>query len=54
VDFNSGLIFPGGKPFQLLELARTGKITLTVSLPILDEIGGVLARKFNWPPEDSG
>jgi putative PIN family toxin of toxin-antitoxin system len=50
--FISGLIFRSGKPFQLLELARDGKISLTVSEAILDEIGGVLARKFNWPPED--
>ena len=50
--FISGLIFPRGKPFQLLDLAREGKISLTVSEAILDEVGGVLARKFNWPPED--
>jgi len=50
--FIAGLIFPRGKPFQLLELAREGKINLTVSEAILDEIGGVLAKKFNWPPED--
>jgi putative PIN family toxin of toxin-antitoxin system len=48
----SALIFRGGKPFQLLELAREGKISLAVSDAILDEVGGVLARKFNWPPED--
>jgi len=50
--FISALVFPGGKPFRLLELAREGKINLTVSEAILDEIGGVLARKFNWAPED--
>ncbi len=50
--FVSALVFPGGKPFELLELAREGKINLTVSEAILDEIGGVLARKFAWPPED--
>jgi uncharacterized protein len=48
----SALIFPGGKPFQLLELAREGKINLTVSEAILDEMAGVLARKFNWQPEE--
>jgi uncharacterized protein len=48
----SALIFPGGKPFQLLELAREGKISLTVSEAILDETAEVLANKFNWPPED--
>jgi hypothetical protein len=47
----SGIVFPRGKPFQLLELAREGKINLTVSHEILDEIAGVLARKFNLPPE---
>lgn len=50
--FISALIFPGGKPFQFLELAREGKINLTVSEAILDEISGVLAKKFNWLPED--
>ena len=50
--FISSLVFPGGKPFQLLQLARAGKINLTVSDAILDEIGGVLARKFGWQPHD--
>jgi hypothetical protein len=50
--FISALVFPRGKPFQLLQLARASKISLTVSEAILDEIGGVLARKFGWPPED--
>jgi len=35
-----------------LRWTRAGKINLTVSEAILDEIGGVLARKFGWPPED--
>jgi uncharacterized protein len=48
----SGIIFPKGKPFQLLELARDGKINMTVSEPILDEMGDVLARKFGWPPHE--
>jgi hypothetical protein len=48
----SGIIFPKGKPFHLLELAREGKINMTVSEPILDEMGDVLARKFGWPPHD--
>ena len=50
--FISSLVFPGGKPFQLLQLARAGKINLTVSEAILDEIAGVLARKFGWQPDD--
>jgi putative PIN family toxin of toxin-antitoxin system len=48
----SGIVFPRGKPYQLLELAREGKISLTVSGSILDEMADVLARKFGWPPED--
>jgi putative PIN family toxin of toxin-antitoxin system len=48
----SALIFPSGKPSRLVELAREGNINLTVSSAILDEMGGVLARKFNWPLED--
>lgn len=47
----SGMIFPRGKPFQLLELAREGKISLTVSEAILDEMADVLARKFDFPQE---
>ena len=50
--FISSLVFPGGKPFQLLQLARAGKINLTVSEAIRNEIGGVLARKFGWQPDD--
>ena len=50
--FISSLVFPGGKSFQLLQLARAGKINLTVSEAILDEIGGVPARKFGWQPDD--
>jgi putative PIN family toxin of toxin-antitoxin system len=48
----SGIIFPKGKPFQLLEMAREGKINMTVSEPILDEMADVLARKFGWPPHE--
>ena len=47
----SGMIFPKGKPFQFLELAREGKINLTVSEPILAEAEDVLARKFAWSAE---
>jgi len=47
----SGLNFLRGKPFQLLELARTGKISLTVSEAILDEMEDVLRRKFGWNDE---
>jgi putative PIN family toxin of toxin-antitoxin system len=48
----SGLIFPRGKPFQLLELAREGKISLNVSESILAEVEDVLQRKFGLPPDD--
>ena len=47
----SALNFREGKPFQLLELARQGKISLTVSEPILTEMADVLRRKFEWPEE---
>ena len=47
----SGIIFPRGKPFQLLELAREEMISLTISAAILDELAEVLSRKFNFPPE---
>jgi putative PIN family toxin of toxin-antitoxin system len=48
----SGLNFRRGKPFQLLELARIGKITLAVSDAILDEMEDVLRRKFGWNDDD--
>ena len=54
VDTNiliSGINFRG-KPFDLLELARAGKINLTVSKAILDEMADVLARKFDFTPEE--
>ena len=49
----SGLVFRGGKPSQFLDLARTGKINLTESEAILDEMEGVLRRKFNWTDEQT-
>jgi putative PIN family toxin of toxin-antitoxin system len=36
----------------LLELARTGKISLAISDAILDEIEDVLRRKFAWSDDD--
>ena len=50
--FISALNFRGGKPFQFLELARAGRISLTVSNPILDDVADVLARKFDFTAED--
>jgi putative PIN family toxin of toxin-antitoxin system len=49
----SGLNFRGSKPFQFLDLARAGKINLTVSDAILDEMEDVLARKFPFTPEEA-
>jgi len=42
----------GGKPLQLLELARSGQIELAVSDDILNEIERVLRDKFKVPAED--
>jgi uncharacterized protein len=48
----SALNFPGSKPSQLLELARSGAIDLAISGHILDEREDVLRRKFKWPDAD--
>ena len=42
----------GGKPLELLELARAGQIELGVSDAILDETARVLKDKFHVPEED--
>ena len=42
----------GGKPLQLLELARSGQIELAVSDDILNEVRRVLRDKFKVPAED--
>jgi putative PIN family toxin of toxin-antitoxin system len=47
----SGINYLGSKPFQLLELARAGKINLTVSEAILGEMEDVLGRKFAFRSE---
>jgi putative PIN family toxin of toxin-antitoxin system len=49
--FISGLNFKG-KPFELLTLARAGKIELSMSDAIMVEIKRVLSLKFKWPDED--
>ncbi len=49
----SGLNFRRGNTFEILELARAGKINLTVSEAILDEMTDVLQRKFHFTPEDA-
>lgn len=47
-----GLVSRRGNPFEFLELARAGKIRFAVSDGILDEVGEVLGRKFDWQEED--
>ena len=39
----------GGKPLQLLELARSGQIELAVSDDVLNEVGRVLRDKHAGP-----
>ena len=43
----SAILF-GGKPEEIRDLARDGKIELLISEFILAEIAGVLKRKFSW------
>ena len=55
VDTNvlvSGLIYRRGKPHEFLQRTLAGGISLAVSQPILDEMAGVLVRKFDATPED--
>ena len=42
----------GGKPLELLELARAGQIELAVSTAILEETARVLSTKFKVPEDD--
>jgi putative PIN family toxin of toxin-antitoxin system len=46
----SALLF-GGPPDDLLTLAREGKIHLSISDDILDEVARVLGEKFGWTPQ---
>ena len=48
----SGVTFRGGKPFQFLDLARSGQINPTVSDAILEEMEDVLRRKFPFSESD--
>ena len=48
----SGLNFPGNERL-VLELALRGRFELCLSPFILEEIAGVLARKFAWTEERS-
>ena len=43
----SGLNFPGNERL-VLDLARRGRYALVLSPLILDEVRGVLVRKFDW------
>ena len=47
----SGLNFPGNERL-LLDLARRARFELYLSPFILDEVSGVLARKFGWADGD--
>ena len=42
----------GGKPQELLELARADKIELAISNAIITEISRVLYNKFSWDRAD--
>lgn len=42
----------GGKPLELLEMARAGQIELSVTQDILNEVGRVLSTKFRVSGED--
>ena len=48
----SGLNFPGNERL-VLELALRGRFELCLSPFILDEVTGVLGRKFDWTEERS-
>jgi putative PIN family toxin of toxin-antitoxin system len=42
----------GGKPLQVVELARAGQIELAISNAIITEVSRILHHKFHWKPED--
>jgi len=48
----SALAIPGGVAQQALELAMEGAFHLALSRPILEEVLGVLSRKFARAPEE--
>lgn len=45
--FLSGLLF-GGRPEEIIDLARKGQVELVVSADILLELAAVLEVKFGW------
>jgi uncharacterized protein len=42
----------GGKPQELLELARAGKVELAISNAIIAEVARILYNKFGWGAND--
>lgn len=48
----SGLNF-SGSPARVLELAAKGTVQNTVSQEILDEVHGVLLKKFSWEEKEA-
>lgn len=48
----SALVFPGGRAESALRRIIEGKDQLIISKPILDELLGVLARKFSRDAEE--
>lgn len=48
----SALAIPGGLAERALQAAMEGEFQLALSKPILDEVLGVLARKFARAPEE--
>ena len=42
----------GGKPQDLLELARAGKVELAISNAIITEVARILYNKFGWDAND--
>ena len=44
----------GGKPLQLLDLARSARIELAISNAIITEMSRILYNKFHWRREDVG
>jgi uncharacterized protein len=48
----SALVFPGGRADAALRRAIEGEHRVLISRPIVDELLGVLARKFSRDPEE--
>lgn len=48
----SALVF-GGSPQKLLDLVLSQKVSLCISQSIMDEVEGVLRKKFGWTRADT-